>query len=249
MCGCGRRQPIAPITPPPSFRSISRAVSPPTLNTSVMTWRVSPTLRCVRHDMYLDTSGSEAMRSNSGSASSRVGGRSVIRGPSRTSTRITPPSCIVAVAPEPVVDWIGMAIQFNHTIVACATGKNRHDSSPNCSACRRPRSSATSSRSDSATTPASTTPRSDPTRTFARSTTRSSCPRRSSTPSTDGSASAACSTGPTPEEAVPARSTTTTAAAGCTSRIPVGTTSRSSPGPMDRARTDPRREQFDTVTA
>src|SRR5215208_644568 len=53
------------------------------------------------------------MRSNNGSASSRVGARSVTREPFSTSTSVT------------VLSWIHMAITFNHTIVAA---KDRQES-------------------------------------------------------------------------------------------------------------------------
>src|SRR5712672_2322522 len=65
------------------------------------------------------------MRSNSSSASSRVGARSVTLRPLSTSTSDMGTSCIVAGAPPTVVHWIDMAITFNHTIVAA---KNRRES-------------------------------------------------------------------------------------------------------------------------
>src|SRR4051812_33715055 len=72
--------------------------------------------------------------------------------------------------------------------------------------------------------------------------------RTSSTRSTDASASAACSTGPIRGAPGPARSTTTTAGAACTFRIPADTIWRSSPGPTDQVPADPRRQHLDTVT-
>src|ERR1700730_7505373 len=64
---------------------------------------------------------------------------------------------------------------------------------------------------------------------------RSWCPRTSSTRSMGVSGRGVCSIGPIRGAAGPARSTTTTAAAACTSRIRPGTTWKSSPGPTDRA--------------
>src|SRR4029077_17916289 len=71
-----------------------------------------------------------------------------------------------------------------------------------------------------------------------RSTTRSWCLRTSSTRSTAASVIGACSIGPIRGAAGPAKSTTTTAAAAFTSRIPAGTTWKSSPGPTDRVPAD-----------
>src|SRR5262249_56301659 len=106
MGGCGRRQPQSPIGPPPSRNSMTQVVSPPTLKNSVITRSVSATFGCGRHDRYRVTSGSDAMRSNSNSASSVVGARSMTRGPVSGGTSDT------------VLSWIDMAITFNHTIVA-----------------------------------------------------------------------------------------------------------------------------------